>query len=147
MASVHLSPIASAFQCLETADGDHHPHTPFCSAGAPTLATLLRKPLQENCNTQAPTPESTPSPPKSSDERKRLAKLEARKTTRSAAVIWAPKKKQSSLQQDLMPYLQYRARQRRDAGPNRDSVWDDEVEKAFMEGMISIIIAHRVSLY
>jgi hypothetical protein len=35
---------------------------------------------------------------------------------------------------DLMPYHQYRARQRRDAGLG-ESIWDDELEDAFMEGM------------
>jgi hypothetical protein len=34
---------------------------------------------------------------------------------------------------DLMPYHQYRARQRRDAAMG-ESVWDDELEAAFMEG-------------
>lgn len=34
---------------------------------------------------------------------------------------------------DLMPYHQYRARQRRDAAMG-ESVWDDELETAFMEG-------------
>ena len=33
----------------------------------------------------------------------------------------------------LMPYHQYRARQRRDAVVG-ESVWDDELEAAFMEG-------------
>lgn len=33
----------------------------------------------------------------------------------------------------LMPYHQYRARQRRDAAMG-ESVWDDELEEAFMEG-------------
>lgn len=34
---------------------------------------------------------------------------------------------------DLVPYHQYRARQRRDASMG-ESVWDDELEAAFMEG-------------
>ncbi|CCX13180.1 Similar to Regulatory protein abaA; acc. no. P20945 [Pyronema omphalodes CBS 100304] len=38
---------------------------------------------------------------------------------------------------DLMPYHQYRARQRRDAGLG-ESVWDDELEDAFMEADANI---------
>lgn len=40
-------------------------------------------------------------------------------------------------QQDLVPYHQYRARQRRDASMEGESVWDEELEEAFMEGKLS----------
>ena len=39
--------------------------------------------------------------------------------------------------QDLLPYHQYRARQRRENNADGDSVWDEETEKAFMDGECS----------
>lgn len=42
-------------------------------------------------------------------------------------------------EQDLVPYHQYRARQRRDASMEGESVWDEELEEAFMEGKTDFI--------
>ncbi|KAL7271881.1 hypothetical protein RUND412_005336 [Rhizina undulata] len=44
----------------------------------------------------------------------------------------------SATQHDLMPYHQYRARQRRDANVEGESVWDEELEQAFMEAIQKI---------
>lgn len=41
-----------------------------------------------------------------------------------------------AVQRDLVPYHQYRARQRRDASMEGESVWDEELEEAFMEGRL-----------
>ncbi|PWW76430.1 hypothetical protein C7212DRAFT_351544 [Tuber magnatum] len=44
----------------------------------------------------------------------------------------------SAVQRDLVPYHQYRARQRRDASMEGESVWDEELEEAFMEAIQKI---------
>ncbi|KAG0138188.1 TEA/ATTS domain family-domain-containing protein [Tuber indicum] len=43
-----------------------------------------------------------------------------------------------TVQRDLVPYHQYRARQRRDASMEGESVWDEELEEAFMEAIQKI---------
>ena len=63
-------------------------------------------------------------------------KLESGKRFRPSEPVALPRgKKALAAEPDLVPYHQYRARQRRDAGADGESVWDDELECAFMEGM------------
>ena len=85
---------------------------------------------------QQPTPERTP--PR--DSSRRAAKLEARKLHRASNLAALPKGKNSSMtvEADLVPYHQYRARQRRDAGADGESIWDEDLEAAFMQGKANI---------
>jgi hypothetical protein len=43
------------------------------------------------------------------------------------------------IEKDSMGYQQYRVRQRRDAANEGDSVWPDELEEAFQEGLSHFI--------
>jgi hypothetical protein len=57
-------------------------------------------------------------------DQKRKSKLDAESR------ITAPR-----LEKEAVGYQQYRIRQRRDAGNDGESVWPDELEEAFQEGM------------
>ena len=72
--------------------------------------------------------------------RRNLDKLEHKKRSRAVRGITGPMTPSrtlsaSAVQRDLVPYHQYRARQRRDASMEGESVWDEELEEAFMEGL------------
>ncbi|KAF8474232.1 TEA/ATTS domain family-domain-containing protein [Kalaharituber pfeilii] len=84
---------------------------------------------------QQPTPEHTPLPTLN----KKSVKLDSGKRPRSSELVALPRgKKTLAVEPDLVPYHQYRARQRRDAGADGESVWDEELESAFMEAIQKI---------
>lgn len=86
-------------------------------------------------NIQQHTPERTPSPTTTAVNRESV-KLDSVKRHRSSEPVALPRgKKILAVEPDLVPYHQYRARQRRDPGADGESVWDEELENAFMEGM------------
>ena len=97
-------------------------------------STRLRKtPEESDPNIQQQTPECTPSPKTLG---KKSVKLESRKSRRSSEPdSLARGKKVRAVGPESAPYFQYRARQRRDAGVDGESVWGEELESAFMEGM------------
>lgn len=97
----------------------------------------LRKVLGESdANTQQITPERTPSP---TTLKKKAVKLESGKGLRSIKPVALPRgKKALAVEPDLVPYHQYRARQRRDASADEDSVWPEELEGVFMEAIQKI---------
>jgi len=73
--------------------------------------------------------------------KRNLDKLEHKKRSRVVRGITGPMAPSrtlsaSAVQRDLVPYHQYRARQRRDASMEGESVWDEELEEAFMEGLL-----------
>ncbi|CUS15187.1 unnamed protein product [Tuber aestivum] len=75
--------------------------------------------------------------------KRNLDKLEHKKRSRAARGISGPMAPSrtfsaSAVQRDLVPYHQYRARQRRDASMEGESVWDEELEEAFMEAIQKI---------
>lgn len=106
-------------------------------------STRLRKVLGESDpNIQQNTPESTPSP---TTLKKKSVKLESGKGLRSTKPVAPPRgKKALAVEPDLVPYHQYRARQRRDAGADGDSVWPEELESVFMEGMWTSVAAYII---
>jgi len=72
--------------------------------------------------------------------KRNLDKLEHKKRSRAVRGITGPTAPSRTLsasvvQRDLVPYHQYRARQRRDASMEGECVWDEELEEAFMEGL------------
>ena len=72
--------------------------------------------------------------------KRNLDKLKHKKHSRAVRGIAGPMAPSrtlsaSAVQRDLVPYHQYRARQRRDASMEGESVWDEELEEAFMEGL------------
>ncbi|RPB04441.1 TEA-domain-containing protein [Choiromyces venosus 120613-1] len=75
--------------------------------------------------------------------KRNLNKLEHKKRSRAVRGITGPMAPSrtlsaSAVQRDLVPYYQYRARQRRDASMEGESVWDEELEEAFMEAIQKI---------
>ncbi|KAF8458082.1 TEA/ATTS domain family-domain-containing protein [Terfezia claveryi] len=103
-----------------------------------TVASIrLRKVLGESdANIQQITPEGTPSP---TTLKKKSVKLESGKGLRSIKPVALPRgKKALAVEPDLVPYHQYRARQRRDASADGDSVWPEELEGVFMEAIQKI---------
>lgn len=108
----------------------------------PTISSIrLKKVLGDtDTNIQQHTPERTPSP--TNTVPRKSVKLESGKRFRSSDPVTLPRgKKALAIEPDLVPYHQYRARQRRgDAGADGESVWDEELESAFMEGMEAPVV-------
>ncbi|KAF8417225.1 TEA/ATTS domain family-domain-containing protein [Tirmania nivea] len=89
-----------------------------------------------NPNILQNTPEGTSSP---TTLRKESVKLESGKGLRSTEPVALPRgKKAVAVEPDLVPYRQYRARQRHDASADGDSVWPEELESVFMEAIQKI---------
>lgn len=116
------------------------------------ISSSSRRALEEtSTNTQL----SSPSPPgnlspvsiSNTDQLKRNSlKLDQRKRSRiiraqGNLAASTPRTLAAAVaqEQDLVPYHQYRARQRRDASMEGESVWDEELEEAFMEGKTDFI--------
>lgn len=109
-----------------------------------TSYSTTRRVLEETShNSTIQTPASTGSHPATASPQhsgKIHAKLEQKRRSRGARIhgtVAAPSAKTLAAavqQNDLVPYHQYRARQRRDASMDGESVWDEELEEAFMEG-------------
>ncbi|KAH0606627.1 uncharacterized protein H6S33_003461 [Morchella sextelata] len=115
------------------------------------ISSSSRRALEEtSTNTQL----SSPSPPgnlspvsiNNTDQLKRNSlKLDQRKRSRiiraqGNLAASTPRTLAAAVaqEQDLVPYHQYRARQRRDASMEGESVWDEELEEAFMEAIQKI---------
>ncbi|KAH8150836.1 uncharacterized protein LAJ45_05017 [Morchella importuna] len=115
------------------------------------ISSSSRRALEEtSTNTQL----SSPSPPgnlspvsiSNTDQLKRNSlKLDQRKRSRiiraqGNLAASTPRTLAAAVaqEQDLVPYHQYRARQRRDASMEGESVWDEELEEAFMEAIQKI---------
>ncbi|KAI5807604.1 TEA/ATTS domain family-domain-containing protein [Peziza echinospora] len=129
---------------LDTTEGIHDSY--LIASPLPSNSGRVRTILGgSDPNIQQITPERTPPP--SSDYLHqdqscigtKSAKLEPIKRQRSCEANTPPNgKKGIAVEPDLAPYHQYRARQRRDAGADGESVWDEELESAFMEAIQKI---------
>lgn len=148
------------YQALLESSHQHYNHHSHPSLSTPSIVpshivpsvvpratsyNTARRALEETSHNSVQTPPSqasahlpTPTSPQNSNK-KIHAKLDQKRRSRGARIhgtVAAPSHKTlaAAVQQDLVPYHQYRARQRRDASMEGESVWDEELEEAFMEG-------------
>lgn len=122
------------------------PQLPAAVPRATSYSTTRRVLEETSHNSTIQTPPSTGGHPTAASPqlsgKKIHAKLEQKRRSRGARVhgtVAAPSAKTLAAavqQNDLVPYHQYRARQRRDASMDGESVWDEELEEAFMEGRL-----------